>query len=81
VSKALTCRISVSFPYNQEHIAKVKTIPGHRWYIRNASTAPSWEYICNADMNELSANPVKGIEQWKKSNPTAKNLLLSLSDE
>jgi hypothetical protein len=37
VGKAASGRISVSFPYNQEYIAKVKTIPGYKWYIRNAS--------------------------------------------
>jgi hypothetical protein len=36
VSKAATGRLTVFFPHNPKHIAKVKTIPGQRWFIRNA---------------------------------------------
>ena len=52
VSKAATGRLTMSFSYNQEHIAKVKTIPGHKWYIRTSSV-----------MNELCVMP---LINWRR---------------
>ena len=32
ISRGTSNRIRVSFPYNKDYVAKIKTIDGHRWH-------------------------------------------------